>query len=260
MLLAVDIGNTNIVIGINNGNKWIAKWRIMTDPLKMPDEYCIIIRDLLRNSSIDRKSLKRAVISSVVPQLSSKWITTIKSVADLNPLFLGPGVKTGIRIKTENPVEVGADMIANAVAALNICNNDCIIVDYGTALTFSAVRANGDFLGAAIAPGINSAAEVLSSHTAQLPHVRLDPPNSAIGKNSVTSIQSGVIFGYIGMTEYLVNKMKNELNPKATVFACGGQAERFAALTNCFDYSKSYLILEGLRIISEKNENWDYHS
>jgi type III pantothenate kinase len=170
------------------------------------------------------------------------------------PLIVGPGVRTGIRIRTDNPTEVGADLVANAVAAYARLQTNCVVVDFGTALTFTAVAVPGDLLGVAIAPGLNSAAGALASNTAQLPYVQLVPPPAAIGRNTVNSIQSGVVFGYIGLVSALVSRIQAELGGEAQAIATGGQAQVIAPLTNQFAAIEPWLTLDGLRIIVERNE------
>ena len=253
MLLAIDIGNSNIAFGIYSNNTWLKRWRIRTAPDKMPDEYSVLFRDLLRTVDLDLKDIESFVLSSVVPSLTGTMSTMIVSETRRQPLVVGPGVKSGIRIRTDNPVEVGSDLVVNAVAAYTRYQTNCIIVDFGTALSFTAVSEPGDLVGAAIAPGLKYAIEALAQRTAQLPRVPLLPPPSAIGKNTINSIQSGVVFGYVGMVESLIDRMTAELGGKAEVIAVGGQAQVIALLTGRFTDIEPWLTLEGLRIISEKN-------
>jgi type III pantothenate kinase len=173
-----------------------------------------------------------------------------------NPLIVGPGVKTGLKIMIENPAELGTDIVCNSVAAYNRIGRSCIVVDFGTALTFTAVREPGEILGVAIAPGLQAAAEALSEHTAQLPQVWLEPPGKAIGTNTIKSIQSGVVFGYTGLVEAMIDRMRNELGGSAAVIGTGGRAGVIAPLTNRFTLIEPWLILEGLRLIAEKNKKF----
>ncbi len=256
MLLAVDIGNTNIVLGLHDGEAWINHWRISTDVSKMPDEYGVLVRDLLREGGIDRSSIAQAVISSVVPGLTEKIRDMIQSMTGFEPLIVGPGVKTGLKILIENPAELGTDIVCNSVAAYNRIKGNCIVVDFGTALTFTAIREPGEILGVSIAPGINAAAAALSEHTAQLPQVWLEPPQRAIGTNTIKSIQSGVVLGYTGLVETLIDKMRAELGGEAAVIGTGGRAAVIAPLTDRFTLTEPWLILEGLRLIAGKNASF----
>ena len=256
MLLAVDIGNTNIVLGINDGGAWLNHWRVCTDPAKMPDEYGVLLRDLLREEGIDRSRVYQAVISSVVPGLTGKIRDMIEKLFSFKPLIIGPGVKTGLKILIENPAELGTDIVCNSVAAYNRIGGNLIVVDFGTALTFTAIRAPGEILGVSIAPGLQAAAEALSEHTAQLPQVWLEPPQKAIGRNTIKSVQSGVVFGYTGLVESLIDRMKKELGGDVSVIGTGGRSGVIAPLTDRFTLIEPWLILEGLRLIAEKNKKF----
>lgn len=256
MLLAVDIGNTNIVMGLHDGESWRNHWRISTDVSKMPDEYGVLVRDLLKEGGIERSSISQAVISSVVPGLTEKIRDMIQGMAGFEPLIVGPGVKTGLKILIENPAELGTDIVCNSVAAYNRIQGNCIVVDFGTALTFTAIREPGEILGVSIAPGVNAAAAALSEHTAQLPQVWLEPPKRAIGTNTIKSIQSGVVLGYTGLVEKLIDRMRGELGGDAAVIGTGGRAAVIAPLTDRFTLTEPWLILEGLRLIAGKNASF----
>jgi type III pantothenate kinase len=263
MLLAIDVGNTNIAFGIYEpqaaepqqtaGNHWTHHWRIQTAPDKMPDEYAVLFRSLLRDRGLDLDGVKRVVLCSVVPALTTTLSEMFERQTTVDLLTVGPGVRTGLRIRTDNPAEVGGDLVANAVAAHARFQSNCIVVDFGTALTFTAVAENGDLLGVAIAPGLRAAASALASNTAQLPHVRLVPPPAAIGRNTVHSIQSGVVFGYVGLVEALIRRMRAELDGKAFAIATGGLARVIAPLSDQFASIEPWLTLDGLRLISERN-------
>jgi type III pantothenate kinase len=253
MLLAIDVGNTNIAFGVYQRGEWTSYWRIRTVHDKMPDEYAVLFRSLLRDGGIELGSIHQAVISSVVPPVTGILSEMLRRYANSDPLIVGPGTRTGLRIRTDNPTEVGADLVANAVAAYTRFQGNCIVVDFGTALTFTAVAEPGDLLGVAIAPGLNSAAAALSSNTAQLPQVQLTPPPMAIGRNTVHSIQSGVVFGYIGLVEALIDRMRAELGGKAYAVATGGLTRVIAPLTDRFTAIEPWLTLEGLRIIAGRN-------
>lgn len=269
MLLAIDVGNTNIAFGIYDPglnsardrasstqatqNHWAHHWRIRTAQDNMPDEYAVLFRSLLRDRGLDLDAVQRVVLSSVVPALTTTLSEMFERYASADLLIVGPGVRTGLRIRTDNPAEVGGDLVANAVAAHAQFRSNCIVVDFGTALTFTAVSANGDLLGVAIAPGLRAAASALASNTAQLPHVRLVPPPTAIGRNTVHSIQSGVVYGYIGLVEALIRRMRAELGGEALAVATGGLAPVIAPLSNEFAAIEPWLTLDGLRLISERN-------
>ena len=253
MLLCIDIGNTNMVIGLWNEGNWLAQWRVRTTHDKMPDEYAILLKTLLRDRDYELENVTRVAIASVVPHLKTVFQDLFNSYLGVKPLILGPGVHTGISIRIDNPAELGADLVADAVAAYERLHTTCIIVDFGTATTFSAVSEDGEFLGVSIAPGIEVAAEALARQTAQLPHIRLIPPPKVIGKNTTHSMQSGLIFGYIGLVEGLIRRIRIELGGKAVVIATGGLSKVFAPLTDEIKIIDQELTLEGLRIISERN-------
>ncbi len=253
MLLAIDVGNTNIVFGVHDGDSWVSHWRIATVHSKMPDEYGVLFRDMLRDGGIDKNLLDKAIISSVVPVLTGKIREMVTSLIGKPPLVVGPGVKTGLKIRIGNPSELGTDIVCNCVAAYEKVKDSCIVVDFGTALTFSAVAAGGEIRGVAIAPGLQSAAGALSLNTAQLPQVWLEAPEKAIGTNTTASIQSGVIFGYTGLVEKLIDKMSAELDGVKAVIGTGGLSGVIAPLTDRFTFREPWLILDGLRLIAEKN-------
>lgn len=253
MLLAIDIGNTNIVFGIHDGNKWLDKWRIHSDINKMPDEYGVYFHHLLREQQVDTRDIKKSIISSVVPQLTARIQRVTKKLTGSEAIILGPGIKTGLTIRTDNPNEVGADLVANAVAAWNKYHSACVIVDFGTALSFTAVNGKGELMGAAFMPGIYTAAESLSGETAQLPRIWLRQPPRTIGSNTIQAMQSGIVNGYLGAIEYLLQKMKKELGTAATCIATGGSADILTELSDSFDKVDPWLTLDGLRIIAEAN-------
>jgi type III pantothenate kinase len=253
MLLAIDIGNTNIAFGIYLNGDWGAHWRIRTVPDQMPDEYAVLFRELFRDAGMHLEEVNQAVMSSVVPPVTDALTRMLEQHMTKPPIVVGPGVRTGIRIRTDNPSEVGADLVANAVAAYARYKQNCIVVDFGTALTFTAVASPGDLLGVAIAPGLNAAASALSRNTAQLPRVQLAPPPTAIGRNTVHSIQSGVVFGYIGLVETLITRMRREMDGQALAVATGGLARVIAPLSTEFTAIEPWLTLDGLRIIADRN-------
>ena len=258
MILLVDVGNTNIVIGICEDNKYIASWRISTDTKKTSDEYSIQLMQLFTQNGLDPKQVKGIIISSVVPNIMHSLENMVRKSFNIEPIVVGPGIKTGINIKYDNPKEVGADRIVNAVAANELYNKNLIIIDFGTATTYCALTKEGNYLGGCISPGIKIASDALFERAAKLPRVELELPRSIICKNTVSSMQAGILYGYIGQVEYIVNKIKNEMitmgleNPY--VIATGGLANLIAKSTDVIDKVDSGLTLEGLRIIYDKNK------
>jgi type III pantothenate kinase len=253
MLLAINIGNSSTSFGVHAEGGWKDRRRLRTDPSRTADEHAVFFRSLLAASGTDPAAIKRTVIASVVPQLTGAVSVMVKELTGGMPLLVGPGIKTGIRIRTDNPAEVGADLVANAVAGYERARSSCIIVDFGTALTFTAVAAPGDLVGVAISPGLAYATEALSDHTAQLPMVKLEAPATAIGKNTVHSIQSGVVFGYGGLVDALIDRITSELPAPVRVIATGGQFTVIAPLTSRFSETDTWLTLDGLRLIAERN-------
>ncbi|MFC1926842.1 type III pantothenate kinase [Chloroflexota bacterium] len=253
MLLAVDIGNTNIVIGIFQQDKLEATWHFATNVHKMADEYASILLNLMPLDNLDFAHIDKAIISSVVPPLVTTFEELCKHYLKVTPMLVGTGIKTGVRIRADNPREVGADRVVNAAAAHRRYGGPLIIIDFGTATTFDAVSRDGDLLGSAIAPGITIAAEALYERTAKLPRVELTAPHQSIGKNTVTAMQSGLIFGYVGLIEGIVARMRTELGGKVQVIATGGLASIIARETDIIDTVDHNLTLEGLRLIYELN-------
>ena len=252
MLLALDIGNTNVTIGIFDGDQVRATWRIGTDVERLPDEYAVTMLGLLRNEEIEPGSITAAIMASVVPDLAPVFDQLCRRYFKVEPLIVGTGTRTGVRILYDNPREVGADRIVDVVAALRLYGPPpLIIVDFGTATVFDAVSSEGDYLGGAIAPGIGIASEALFERAAKLYRVELERPKSAIGKNTVGAIQSGTLFGYVGLIEGMVARFKKELGGTARVVATGGWAELLAKETQVFDAVDPNLTLTGLRLIHE---------
>jgi len=253
MLCCIDIGNTNIVIGISMNNKWLAKWRIQTVKDKMPDEYAVLFKTLLSEEEIAITDINKVIISTVVPQLKPTFNEIFMKYGKIKPIFLGPGIKSGIKIRTDNPREVGADLVADAVAAFNRYKSACIVVDFGTATTFSAISSDAELLGVAIAPGLEVSANALSAKAAQLPMIDLIAPTRSIGSNTIDSLRAGIIYGYVGLVEGLIKRIKNEIGGKASVIATGGLSKIISPLTDLITEIDTELTLEGLRIIAEKN-------
>ena len=253
MLLAVDIGNTNVTLGVFEGDKLVANWRLYTRLNQMPDEYAIVLLGLLKHSGLEVSDIDDVAISCVVPPLRSTFTELCQKYFNLTPLVVGPGIKTGIRIRMDNPREVGSDRICNAAAAHSLYHETAIVVAMGTAWVFDTISAEGDYLGGAVAPGIAIASEALFTRTAALPRVELVKPKSAIGTNTVSAIQSGLIFGYAGLIDGVVSRIQEELEQKALVIATGGYAGLIARETKVFDKVNPDLTLVGLRIIYQMN-------
>lgn len=257
MILVMDVGNTNIVLGIYQKNKLVINWRISTDRRKTSDEYGMLLHDLFtykKNYHFQMEDIRGIIISSVVPPLMMTLERVCREYFGLVPMVIGPGIKTGLKIKYENPREVGADRIVNAVAVNEIYGGPAVIVDFGTATTFCALSAKGEYLGGAITPGIGIATEALFKKAAKLPRIELVKPSQVIGRNTVSSMQSGIIYGYTGQVNEIVRRMKKEMGePEAMVIATGGLAELLKEETNTIDKVDQFLTLEGLRIIYEKN-------
>ncbi|WP_105177522.1 MULTISPECIES: type III pantothenate kinase [Clostridium] len=255
MILLVDAGNTNIVLGVYKDKKYIASWRISTEGNKTSDEYSIQIIQLLNLNNLNPEDVKGIIVSSVVPNIMHSLENMLRRCFGQEPIIVGPGIKTGINIKYDNPKEVGADRIVNAVAAFEIYKRPIIIIDFGTATTFCSVTENGDYLGGCICPGLRISADALFERAAKLPRVELEVPKKVICKNTVSSIQSGVLFGYIGQVEYIVKKMKEEMSDgiEPYVIATGGLANLIANETDAIDEVDSDLTLEGLKILYQKN-------
>lgn len=254
MLLLCDVGNTNIVLGVYQGDDIIAYWRISTDSKKTADEYGMLLRQLFYTHNIDRSKVKAMVISSVVPPLNQTFEEMAEKYFAIKPLVIGPGIKTGMPILFDDPKEVGADRIVNGVAAYHKYGGPCIVLDFGTATTFDAISAKGEYLGGAIAPGVGISTEALFKHAAKLPLVELIKPPKVIGKNTIACIQSGIIYGYIGQIEGIISRMKQELGGKAFVVATGGLAGLFGAETASIDKVDHLLTLEGLKYIYHRNK------
>ena len=258
MILLVDVGNTNIVIGICEDNKYIASWRLSTDTKKTSDEYSIQLMQLFTQNGLDSKKVNGIIISSVVPNLMHSLENMVRKSFNIEPIVVGPGIKTGINIKYDNPKEVGADRIVNAVAANELYNKNLIIIDFGTATTYCALTKEGNYLGGCISPGIKIASDALFERAAKLPRIELEVPKNIICKNTTTSMQAGILYGYIGQVEYIVKKTKEEMInlglEEPFVVATGGLANTIARHTDAIDEVRGDLTLEGLRIIYEKNK------
>jgi type III pantothenate kinase len=253
MLLAIDIGNTNITLGIFQGDQLRATWRLAPDVNRLADEYGVLMVNLLSHEGLSKKDLDAAVMCSVVPDLEPVFEQVCRRYFDVTPLVVGTGVRTGLRILYDSPRDVGADRVADAVAAIHLYGTPLILVDLGTGAVFNAISKEGDYVGGAIAPGLGIAAEALFRRAARLYRVELARPKSAIGRNTVAAVQSGLIFGYVGLVEGMVTRFKQELGGEAKVVATGGYAELLAPETNVIDVIDLNLTLTGLRLIFEMN-------
>ena len=253
MLLAIDIGNTNIVWGVFDGDKLLVDWRVGTDHAKTTDEYGILLLDLLRVEGISPKRVDGVILSSVVPPLTPLFEELSETYFHCLPLIVSTELETGLTIKYTNPQEVGSDRIVNAAAAFRRYGGPLIIVDFGTATTFCAVTAAGEYLGGAIAPGLRISAEALYARTAKLPKIELARPKSAIGQNTVSSMQAGLIFGHAGLVDELVRRIQHELGRECFVLATGGLAGLIAPESQTIREVRPHLILEGLALLWSLN-------
>ncbi len=258
MLMAMDIGNTNIVLGVYEGEQLLAHWRIASDQNKTVDEYGILLQQLFAHHQLAHKSVTAVIICSVVPNLTGVMQHMAEQYFHVAPLIVGQGLKTGLVIRYENPKEVGADRVVNAVAAIQKYGPPLVIVDFGTATTFCAVNKNGEYLGGAIAPGIGISVDALFERTAKLPKVDLALPKTVIGRNTTHAIQSGLTYGYCALVDGMVKRIIDELGEdvkETKVIATGGLAEMIKSHTQSIQQVDQLLTLEGLRILYERNKN-----
>ena len=254
MLLAIDVGNSNNVIGLFSGEKLLTHWRIRTERNRTLDEYWVLIKEFILLNNVETETIDDIVIACVVPPLVPILRGMARKYFSCEPLIVGPGIKTGISILYKNPSEVGADRIVNSVAAYEKYGGPLIIVDFGTATTFDVVSEKGEYLGGAIFPGVQISLEALFKNTAKLPRIDMTFPEKVIGKSTVDSLRSGAVYGFSGMVEALVKEIKNELGKNANVIATGGIIDWITDKTKVFDVVDPFLTLYGLRIIYEKNK------
>jgi len=254
VLLTIDIGNTNVTLGLYEGKTLAAAWRMATAHERMPDEYGLQMLGLLQHQGFGPADVDGVAMASVVPPLTGTFAAACDKYLSRNPFIVDAGVRTGVRIRYEDPKAVGADRVVDAAAVQALYGGPACIVDFGTGTTFDAISAEGDYLGGAIAPGIGIAAEALFQRTAKLPRVDLARPPSAIGRNTVHALQSGILFGYVGLVEGMVVRFRAELGPKMKVIGTGGLVEVIAAETAVIEIKAPWLTLDGLRIVWEMNQ------
>ena len=255
MLLVFDVGNTNMVIGVYEDKTLVKHWRICTDIHKTYDEYGMLIGNLLTYDKIDLKSIDDIIISSVVPNVMHALENFCIKYCEKKPMIVGPGIKTGLNIKYDNPKQVGADRIVNAVAAIEKYGSPLIVVDFGTATTFCAISEKAEYLGGTICPGLKISSEALFNGAAKLPRVELIKPGKTICKATVEAMQAGIIYGYVGQVEKIISMMKKELGSEdVKVIATGGLSTLIHSETDSIDYIDKYLTLDGLRLIYLKNK------
>lgn len=254
MIFVVDVGNTNIVLGVYRGQELLHHWRLSTNRSTTVDEYGVMILNLFQHADIEIDEVEGVIISSVVPPLMITLEQLCAKYLKRTPLIVGPGIKTGLNIRYENPREVGADRICNAVAGIELYGPPLIIVDFGTATTFDFIDASAQYLGGAIAPGIGISTEALYQRAAKLPRIELTKPKSTVGRNPVSSMQAGIIYGFAAQVDGIVQRMHEEFQIKTKVIATGGLAEMIASESRVIDEVNSLLTLQGLLMIYEKNQ------
>lgn len=255
MLLAIDVGNTNITMGVFDNEKIVATFRITTNILRTSDEYGLLILECLEHRDINKENITDIIIASVVPDLMYSLNIGIIKYFGKQAIIVGPGVKTGIRLTTPNPKEIGADRIVDAVGAYELFGGPIIVIDFGTATTFDYITKDGAFTYGVTAPGIRLSATALWQGAAKLPEIEIRKPESILARETITSLQAGIVYGYIGLTEYIIDKMKEELNnPGIKVVATGGLGKIIADETTKIDVYDIDLTMQGLRLIYEKNK------
>ncbi len=253
MLLAIDVGNTHIVLGVYEGEQLRDHWRIETRRERPGDEYGVLVQQLLGGADLDPEAIDAIVVSTVVPPLHDTLGRMGERFFHLRPLFVGPGIRTGMPVLYDNPREVGADRIVNAIAAYEAHHTGLIVVDFGTATTLDCVTPKGEYLGGAICPGVGISLDALFHHASKLPRIEVARPEKVVGRNTVASMQSGILYGYVGMVDGLVTRMREEIGFPVRVVATGGLAALVAGESTTVDEVDELLTLRGLRIVHERN-------
>lgn len=255
MIFVFDVGNSNIVCGVYEGDELKYHWRISTSWSKTEDEYAMIVKSLFAHVGLRFEDISGIVISSVVPPIMFALDRMCEKYFHVTPMIIGPGMKTGLDLKTDNPKEIGADRIVNAIAGIHLFNAPLIIVDFGTATTYCYVNERGQYTGGAIAPGINISTEALIAHASKLPRIEIARPESIVGHNTVNAMQSGVFYGYVGQVEGIVSRMKAQAKKEPTVIATGGLAFLIAKEAVVIDHVEQFLTLKGLQLIYLRNQS-----
>lgn len=253
MLLVVDVGNTHTVLGLYDGQRLVHDFRVETAKGRTTDEYHVLLLSLLAIADVPRSDVTASILSSVVPPLNETLVEAVDRAFDHEMLVVGPGIKTGMPILYDDPREVGADRIVNAVAAYERAGSACIVVDFGTATTFDCISARGEYLGGAIAPGMEISADALFSHAAKLPSIEIAKPPRTVGRNTIESMRAGIVYGYVGLVDALVERLRSEVRSPCAVIATGGLATLVEPESRTIDDVEEYLTLEGLRLLYERN-------
>jgi len=253
MLLAIDVGNTNITFGLLDGARLVSQFRSASSRTRTADEYAVFVREVLSLRGIDYKAIRAAIVASVVPPLTDTMAELVRRAFAREPMVVGPGIRTGMPILYDNPREVGADRIVNAVAAFDRVQGPVIVVDFGTATTFDCVSPKGEYLGGAIVPGIQISAEALFSRAAKLSRIEIAVPPRVVGRNPTHSMQSGILHGYASMVDGMIGRINEELGYESAVIATGGLASLIAKLTKSIQHVDDALTLNGMRIVYERN-------